>query len=168
MQEAKQENHAISNAKGWLESIVNMIERLREAEEGEHECGQCEGTGRTQSASNGEDEECPVCDGSGVIDSELDEDDIRQEIQESPLSLEVRSDWHSPGGEDDGPTDYRILLTTGGPALQLTGDLDEWKQPENARLEWQDWGTPWTEYRDISSAEAEALLTFASAFWFGE
>ena len=31
------------------------------------ECGQCEGTGRTQSASNLEDEECPVCDGDGEI-----------------------------------------------------------------------------------------------------
>lgn len=33
------------------------------------ECGQCEGTGRTQSASNlkEEEEECPVCDGSGQV-----------------------------------------------------------------------------------------------------
>lgn len=30
-------------------------------------CGQCNGTGRTQSASNGEDEVCPVCDGLGVL-----------------------------------------------------------------------------------------------------
>jgi len=28
-------------------------------------CGQCGGTGTTQSASNLEDEECPVCDGTG-------------------------------------------------------------------------------------------------------
>jgi hypothetical protein len=28
-------------------------------------CGQCEGTGFTQSASNLEEEVCPVCDGSG-------------------------------------------------------------------------------------------------------
>jgi DnaJ-class molecular chaperone len=31
------------------------------------ECGQCEGTGTTQSASNLETEECPVCDGNGEI-----------------------------------------------------------------------------------------------------
>lgn len=31
------------------------------------ECGQCEGTGKTQSASNLETEECPVCDGNGEI-----------------------------------------------------------------------------------------------------
>lgn len=35
--------------------------------EDERECGQCEGTGRTQSASNLEEEECPVCDGSGKL-----------------------------------------------------------------------------------------------------
>lgn len=33
----------------------------------ETECGQCEGTGRTQSASNLKEEECPVCDGTGQI-----------------------------------------------------------------------------------------------------
>jgi hypothetical protein len=33
----------------------------------EIECGQCEGTGQTESASNGEIEECPVCDGTGMI-----------------------------------------------------------------------------------------------------
>jgi hypothetical protein len=31
------------------------------------ECGQCEGTGATLSASNLRTEECPVCDGSGEI-----------------------------------------------------------------------------------------------------
>ena len=31
------------------------------------DCGQCEGTGRTKSASNGEDEVCPICDGHGII-----------------------------------------------------------------------------------------------------
>lgn len=32
------------------------------------ECGQCEGTGRTQSCDMSmEDEECPVCDGSGKL-----------------------------------------------------------------------------------------------------
>lgn len=168
MNEAKQENHAISNAKGWLESVVDMLNRLREAEDGEMECGQCEGTGETQSMSNLEDEPCPVCDGTGTIESELDEDAIRQEIQESPLSVEVRSDWHTPGSEDADAGEYRILLTTGGPALQLVGDLDQWKQPDSARLEWQDWGTPWTQLHGLSSDEEDALLTFAQSFWFGE
>lgn len=34
-------------------------------------CGQCEGSGRTLSASNGEPEECPVCDGKGTIPFEF-------------------------------------------------------------------------------------------------
>jgi hypothetical protein len=33
-------------------------------EDDDNQCGQCEGTGTTQSASNLEDEECPVCDGT--------------------------------------------------------------------------------------------------------
>jgi hypothetical protein len=39
--------------------------RPDEVEDFGEECGQCEGTGTTQSASNQEDEECPVCDGTG-------------------------------------------------------------------------------------------------------
>jgi len=32
-----------------------------------NDCGQCEGTGTTQNASDLQDEECPVCDGSGLL-----------------------------------------------------------------------------------------------------
>ncbi len=38
-----------------------------DGDEVEVPCGQCEGTGETQSASNGETEPCPVCDGSGTV-----------------------------------------------------------------------------------------------------
>jgi hypothetical protein len=114
-----------------------------------------------------------------------------QAIHDDALSVEVRSDWYTPGGHDqtkhnvyvDRPAEYRILLCTGGPAVQIVGTLSEHSEPETAHLEVQDWFTPWTEirprYRNSHNLEApdwhedteaakEILLTYARCFWFGE
>lgn len=79
-------------------------------------------------------------------DIRTDSDAARDQILESVLSVEVRSGWYSPAGgnADSAPAEFRILLTTGGPACQLVGELNEHGEPETARLEHQDWGTPWT------------------------
>ena len=87
-------------------------------------------------------------------------------IQEDALEILIRTDWH-PLGTDDKDTDkeYLILLCTGGPAVRITGDLNQHSEPKNARLEHQDWGTPWTEYR---AADEAVLLEYARQFYFGE
>lgn len=125
-------SHAEENAKNWLESIKDMIERYDDAKDGM-------------------------------------EEDIREEIQESILDLSVRDDWHQPGESEkiNKPIEYLILLTTGGPALRIIGDLSEHGEPETARLQYQDWGTPWTEYRTTGDGN-RLLLQFASFFYFGE
>lgn len=89
-------------------------------------------------------------------------DEAAQRIADDPLSVEVRSDWGSPG-EPLEPCEYRILLSTGGPATQITGDLDEHGEPRTARLQVQDWFQPWTEYL---GADAAVLLTYAREFIF--
>ncbi len=99
---------------------------------------------------------------------EIDGQDPTDRIQEDPLSVEVRSDWHSPGDGNNKPTEYTILLCTGGPAVRIIGKLDEYGQPETAELEYQDWFTPWERYRDTNSEEDEALLTYARHFYYGE
>ena len=93
-----------------------------------------------------------------------DEDDARDAILEDALSVEVRSDWHTPGDSSQ-DTEYCILLSTGGPASRIIGDLDQWKQPVSATLQIQDWGAPWTDYREASQ---DTLLQYASCFYFGE
>ena len=92
-------------------------------------------------------------------------EDAEQRIQEDPLSVQVRSDWHSPGerGED---SDFEILLCTGGPAVRIIGELSN-GEPSRCWLEHQDWGTPWQEYITTGS-DHEALLTYARCFYFGE
>jgi hypothetical protein len=101
---------------------------------------------------------------------EKDDDKAREEaettIQEDALSVEVRSDWHEPGRETDKPTEYMILLCTGGPAVQIVGRLSKHGEPESAMLQYQDWGTPWTEYRMDSDEEA-AVVRYAQCFYFG-
>ena len=93
-----------------------------------------------------------------------DDDDARDAILEDALSVEVRSDWHTPG-DSGADVEYCILLSTGGPASRIIGDLDQWKQPTSATLQVQDWGTPWTDYRE---ADEDTLLQYADCFYFGE
>ena len=88
-------------------------------------------------------------------------------IQESPLSVEVRSGWYNPSDFQPKPeaaAEYRIMLAWGGPAARIVGGLDAYGQPETATLEVQDWGTPWTEY---AAEDPEVLLRYAQFFYYG-
>lgn len=90
------------------------------------------------------------------------EEDARLRIEEDALSVEVRSGWVSSGSEMK-PEDFAILLTTGGPAVRIRGELDEHNEPHRAWLEVQDWGKPWTQY---FPADQDTLLTYARCFCF--
>ncbi|KKL46424.1 hypothetical protein LCGC14_2345750, partial [marine sediment metagenome] len=92
--------------------------------------------------------------------------DPEKAIQEDPLEISIRADWHTPGDEADVDLEYKILLCTGGPACRIIGGLDQWKQPDSVTLEYQDWGTPWTDLY-TTSEEDDALLTYARHFYFG-
>lgn len=97
-----------------------------------------------------------------------DREEAETRIQEDALSVEVRSPWYTPVNDRSDipdPEEFMILLTTGGPAVRIMGELDEHGQPDRAWLEVQDWGTPWTRYFDISQ---DTLLAYARCFYFGE
>lgn len=100
------------------------------------------------------------------------QDSAREAITESVLSVEVRRPWQCAGGEIEPPVEYRILLTTGGPALKLTGELSEHGEPETAELQMWDWGLPWRAWWPPRIAARngyrETLLAFARCFYFGE
>ena len=61
------------------------------------------------------------------------------------------------------PTHYKILLGTGGPAVQIVGELDEHGEPETAELQGQDWFTPWERTKE---QDEDILLQFARFFYF--
>lgn len=83
------------------------------------------------------------------------DDEAREEaitaIDEDPLSVEVRKE-------------YIILLSWGGPAARITGELNEHGGPETASLQYQDWFTAWTDY----PCDEETLLEYARHFYFEE
>lgn len=135
----EKEDHGAANARGWWSSIQEMVAAFEAAQEDGAERDALEAAERA--------------------------------IDESMLSVEVRSSWHTPGGVsgDRKPSEYRILLTTGGPALQLVSDLSEYGEPETAKLQIQDWFKPWSEWRPDDAPDYEkTLLTFARRFFFGE
>ena len=95
------------------------------------------------------------------------EEERERVASEGALSVEVRSDWYAPGDVADAfPSEYRILLSTGGPASRIVGELDERGQVINAKFEYQDWFKPWTVAR-LSDEDEATLLEYARQFWFG-
>lgn len=106
----------------------------------------------------------PTINGDAMQDREA----VEERIHEDPLTVLVRDGWHEPGKPaEDGPEEYEILLSTGGPATRIRGELDDDCQPKTARLEVQDWFVPWKEWRGEGWSE-EVLLDYARCFWFGE
>ena len=98
-------------------------------------------------------------------DREGVEDALRDLVREDPLSVQIREDWHALD-EVAGAAEYRILISTGGPALRMIGRLEGF-EPASARLQHQDWGTPWTDYISPGSGDW-ALVWYASQFYWGE
>jgi len=98
---------------------------------------------------------------------EYDEESMGEHIDENALSVEVRRSWYVPGTED-APDEFCILLCTGGPAVRVIGELGTFFQPTSARVQYQDWGTPWTEWFDISREQRESVLAYCQRHYFGE
>lgn len=95
---------------------------------------------------------------------EFDEEEARERILEDPLSVGVRSGWVA-SKEDMEPEEFYILLCSGGPAVRIVGELDR-GEPSRAWIEYQDWGTPWTQL--FGEIEQDTLLTYCRQFYFGE
>ena len=91
---------------------------------------------------------------------------IQQRLDELPLSILVREDWHEPGIPSETGGEYEILLCMGGPAVRIVGPLNSYDEPDDAFLQCQDWGTPW-ENVALDSDTQLALQDFARGFYFG-
>ena len=135
-----QVDHARDQAKAQLQSITEMVQALHFAAK--------------QYADFGYDMYAPY-------------EKALESIREDPLSVQVRSDWYDPGSEDRSPAEYNILLCTGGPAVRIIGTLSEYLEPDSAHVQYQDWGTPWTDYPLTSELEA-IVLEYAQQFYYGE
>jgi hypothetical protein len=148
--------NAAEQAQAQYESIKEMVEALRRADE---------------SAWDSPPEPFGNFDDAN--------ESARCTIRADASSVEVRSGWYSPGQDQPAPEEYRILLCTGGPAVQIVGEMSEHGEPKTARLEMQDWFLPWAEYRPIDESvktsatridtkAEETLLAYARCFYFGD
>lgn len=90
------------------------------------------------------------------------EDDARENIQEDALSVEVRSDWCNPG-ETMEAAEFRIVLCTGGPHVELVGDLDR-GTPTSVRVLYRDWG----DSGELFDFDHDKVLRYCGQFYFGE
>ena len=93
------------------------------------------------------------------------QDQLRESILNSALSVEFRSGWYSSLDDELVPEEFKILLTWGGPALRIIGELDNYG-PVNPKLQFQDWGTLWTDF-EITENQQDALNWFCNCFYFG-
>lgn len=147
--EADKHTHAESNAEGYAEGILELYRAYKALSDGA-ETAEVEGEEYT------------------------DVDAVRERAQESALSVEVRGPWHVPGSDGGARLDeYRILLSTGGPALQIVGEIGDHGEPDGEpTMQIQDRGTPWTDYYPDTARAADdwddALGWFVGCFYFGE
>ena len=125
------ENHALNNAIGHIESMVEDFKKDKIFE--------------------------------NLKDFES-QDQLRESILNSALSVEFRSGW-ATFKEDFEPEEFKILLSWGGPALRIIGELDNYS-PVNPKLQFQNWGTPWTDF-EITEDQQDALNWFCNCFYFG-
>ena len=100
-------------------------------------------------------------------DDQEAQDAVYEELREMPLSLLVRGDWVEPGQESK-PTEFELLMGTGGPAVRIRGDLNEYGEPTRAYIQAQDWATPWFDVFPVRMGFGAVLLRFAGLFYYGE
>lgn len=93
-------------------------------------------------------------------------EEVSERIYEEPLELCVRSGWCQPAGDKLPAQEYMILLCTGGPAVRIIGDLNQYSEPVSARIEHQDWFEPWTDM-PLNREEEDTVLDYCSQFYFG-
>jgi len=172
--EMTEPNYAKEQAKAQYESICGMVAAL---EVDYDRLDELRTNAQAAEANPDDPEDYPPLDADDQAEYEAlqaaagdceNQDAARDRIQEDPLSVQVRSGWHSPCNdrmdERQAPEEFEILLCTGGPAVRIMGELDECGQPYRAWLEYQDWGTPWIRY---FGADQDALLTYCREFYFG-
>lgn len=91
-------------------------------------------------------------------------EDAQDAIFEDPLEVSVRSGWGQIG-DPMSPEEFRILLCTGGPAVQIIGALNEHSEPHDVRLQYQDWFTPWIDL-PLEDDELDDVMTYCQQFCF--
>jgi len=178
----KNDSHGLDQARAQAASIAAMVdaltcdyERLQELRDEREELADALAEAETDESRNkGNEERAALAEWDEDNATELnelehaagdckDEDEARERIQENALSVEVRSGWTAASDIPFTAAEFRIVLCTGGPHVEIMGELDQYQQPCRAWLQYQDWGTPMTQFFDI---EQSTLLIYCQEFYF--
>jgi hypothetical protein len=91
------------------------------------------------------------------------QEDAQQRISEDPLSVQVRSDWANPG-ETMEAAEFQIVLCTGGPHVEIVGELDQYGEPDRVRILYRDWGTS----GELYDFDRRAVLAYCRQFHYAD
>ena len=90
------------------------------------------------------------------------EEEAREAIECAALSVEVRSGWASSIDEFESE-EFRIVLCTGGPHVELVGDINR-GTPSRVRVLYRDWGTS----GELFDFDHDAIIEYCQQFYLGE
>ena len=151
---------AKNQAKAQVESIVELVNALNVDWDRLHELREIDSSSNDSSTwYEYESLETPT---SHEFDSR---EEVEQAIQEKPLSVEVRSGWES-SFHSFTVDEFRIVLCTGGPHVEIRGDIGLHGEPQDVKVFYADWSEK-GEYV-LSDEEREAVTEFCQQFYFGE
>lgn len=171
------ENHAEKQARAQAESIATMVAalecnyaRLDELRDTRAEWvyEYCAATGAETTAAQKTwvaeftEDATEMADLETAAGECTSEEEARSRIKEDPLSVEIRSGWANSRAEFE-PEEFRIVLCTGGPHVEILGDLDR-GEPSRPRILYCDWGAS----GELFDFDREAVLTYCRVFYFGE
>ena len=70
------------------------------------------------------------------------------------------------GDTDRQPQRFWALIGTGGPAMRIVGEINRYGEPEECRLEVQDWGQPWTDFETAAQVDLDSwAINVAGVYW---
>lgn len=152
-------NHAEGNAKGHAQTIEALYELSR--------WGDDQSQPLTNEAQSILDDLTVSKYGSYTEALQLA---ITEYAQEIPLTVLVRSGWYVPGTPEGEPEEFEILLSTGGPACRIIGELNRGsvscQSGHTPTIQHQDWFKPWSD--STYDINPDALLWFCEQFYYGE
>ena len=91
--------------------------------------------------------------------------DLYNYITEIPVSVEVRTDWVYAGFYgNQHPVDYKIVMTTGGPHIEIYGRLNHTVEPENVNMSYKDGSDSFNV--TLTKEEEKTLLWFVKLFQY--
>lgn len=91
-------------------------------------------------------------------------EDVIDTVKDNALSVEVRSTW-TTNTESFEAEEFRIVLCTGGPHVEIRGNIGLHGQPEDPEVYSSDW---FEGLQRFPLADYDALEWFCGLFYFGE